>query len=229
MPYTYEYPRPALTVDCVVFGVDEEGLKLLLVQRGHEPFKDCWALPGGFVDMAETTDAAALRELSEETGTQEVYLEQLYTFSAVDRDPRERVVSVAYYALVKPSDLSIEAGSDAKDVRWFNARELPTLAFDHKEIVQVGLSRLAGKVRYMPVGFELLPKKFTLGQLQKMYEYILGRSLDKRNFRRAFLKMGILEALEEYQTGVAHRPSQLFRFNRREYQRLVKAGFSFEI
>lgn len=229
MSYTYQRPRAALTVDCVVFGVDEEGLKLLLVQRRHDPFRDCWALPGGFVGMEETTDQAALRELSEETGTRDVYLEQLYTFSGVDRDPRERVVSVAYYALVAPSDLKIRAGSDTKDVRWFHARELPELAFDHRDIVRVGLERLAGKVRYQPVGFELLPKKFTLSQLQRMYEHILGHSLDKRNFRRSFLKTGVLEALEEYQTGVAHRPSQLFRFNRGEYQRLMKAGSSFEV
>lgn len=229
MPYTYDYPRPTLTVDCVVFGVDEEGLKLLLIQRGHDPYKDCWALPGGFVEIDETTDHAALRELQEETGTRDIYLEQLYTFSAVDRDPRQRVVSVAYYALVKPSDLRVQAGSDAQDVRWFNARELPQLAFDHKHIVTVGLERLAGKVRYVPIGFELLPEKFTLGQLQSLYEHILGRTLDKRNFRRSFLKMGVLDALDEYQTGVAHRPSQLFSFNHDEYQRLVKAGFSFEI
>lgn len=229
MPFTYEYPRPSVTVDCVMFGVDEDGLKVLLIQRADDPFAGQWALPGGFVDMNETTEEAARRELAEETGVQNQYLEQLYTFSRVDRDPRNRVISVAYYALVQPHQLTVAAGDDAAAAQWFPARRHPKLAFDHKDIVAVALTRLEAKVRYQPLGFELLPKKFTLGALQGLYEQVLGRELDKRNFRRAILKMGILEELEEREEGVSHRPSRLYRFNRLEYRRQVKEGFNFEI
>lgn len=227
MSYTYKYPRPALTVDCVVFATYEEGLRVLLIRRGEEPFAGDWALPGGFVRTEETTEEAARRELEEETGLKSAYLEQLYTFSRVDRDPRERVVSVAYYALVKPSALS--AGSDARSAEWIDGTRLPPLAFDHDEILEVALTRLRAKIRYQPIGFELLPQKFTLGQLQRLYETILGRALDKRNFRRSFLRMGVLQALDEMEAGVAHRPSQLYRFDRAEYRRLLKQGFNFEV
>lgn len=227
MAHIYDYPRPALTVDCVVFGVEDDQLKVLLIERALPPFAGHWALPGGFVRMMETTDEAARRELSEETGLSNVFLEQLYTFSRVDRDPRERIVSVAHYALVRSS--VVQAGSDASEARWFDVRELPQLAFDHGDIVEVALERLRAKVRYQPIGFELLPGKFTLGQLQRLYECILGRELDKRNFRRAFLRMSILEELDELQDGVSHRPSRYYRFDRAEYKRLVKRGFNFEI
>ena len=201
----------------------------MLIKRRDEPFADAWALPGGFVDMEETTEVAARRELEEETGVKDLFLEQLYTFSGVDRDPRGRVISIAYFALVKPSELELKAGDDAKEAAWFDTEKLPRLAFDHKEIVKTARLRLEGKVRYQPIGFELLPRKFTLGELQRMYQYILGRELDKRNFRRAILKMGILDELDEKQAGVSHRPSRLYRFNKSEYKRLVKAGFNFEI
>ena len=224
-----KYPRPSVTVDCCVFGVDEEGLKLMLIKRRTEPFEDCWALPGGFVGIEETTDTAARRELEEETGAKDLFLEQLYTFSTVDRDPRGRVISVAYFALVKPDSIQIRVGHEAKEVGWFGARDLPDLAFDHESIVSTALQRLVGKVRYQPIGFELLPQKFTLSHLQKIYEVILGRELDKRNFRRAVLKMGILNALDEKESGVPHRPSQLFRFDQAEYERLLQKGFSFEL
>jgi 8-oxo-dGTP diphosphatase len=227
MSYTYEYPRPALSVDCVVFATYEAGLRVLLIRRGEEPFGGSWALPGGFVRMAETTEEAARRELEEETSLRSAFLEQLYTFSRVDRDPRERVVSVAYYALVKPS--ALQAGSDAKSAEWIDVVSLPALAFDHNEIFSVALERLRAKIRYQPIGFELLPQKFTLGQLQRLYETILGRELDKRNFRRSFLRMGVLQAMDEMEQGVAHRPSKLFRFDRAEYRRLLKRGFNFEI
>lgn len=227
MAYTYEYPRPALTVDCVVFGAAEDGLKLLLIERAMEPFKGRYALPGGFVNMDETTEEAARRELEEETGLKASFLEQLYTFSRVDRDPRERVVSVAYFALVRPS--AVIGGDDAASASWFDATELPPLAFDHDEIVSVALARLRAKVRYQPIGFELLPSKFTLGQLQRLYENILDRALDRRNFRKAILRMGILDELDEVEEGVSHRPPRLYRFNRAEYTRLLKRGFNFEI
>lgn len=229
MSATYEYPRPALTVDCVVFGLDEDELEVLLVRRALEPFAGRWALPGGFVHVDESLDEAARRELQEETGLDRVFLEQLYTFGAVDRDPRERVVTVAYYALVKLSDHKVKAATDATDAAWFAISDLPELAFDHPEIFELALTRLRGKLRYQPIGFELLPKKFTLTQLQRMYEVILERSLDKRNFRKKILAMDLLVELDEVQKDVAHRAARLYKFDDRRYKKLVKQGFSFEI
>lgn len=230
--YKYKYPRPALTVDGVVFGLDmEKGLKLLLIERKKDPFKGQWALPGGFVDrMDESVDDAIRRELEEETNVTGLYLEQLYTFGAPDRDPRERVVSVAYYALVKPSDLNVQAGSDAQKAKWFSVKRLPPLAFDHRNIVKVGLERVRAKVRYQPIGFELLPEKFTLRQLQTMYEHILGRELDKRNFRKKFLSLGVLTEHDEYvSSDVGGRRAQLYSFDRTKYRALTRQGFNFEV
>src|SRR5215472_17532149 len=187
MPYTYQYPRAALTVDCVVFGFDGGDLKVLLIQRALEPFKGRWALPGGFVRVDETLDDAARRELAEETGLKNVFLEQLYSFGKVDRDPRERVVSVAYYALVKLQDYRARAATDAANAKWFPVSGLPQLAFDHANILETALARLEGKVRYQPIGFELLPQKFTLSQLQHLYEAVLGAANDKRNFSKKVL------------------------------------------
>lgn len=229
MNHSYEFPRPALTVDCVVFGLDEDELEVMLIRRGLEPFAGRWALPGGFVRLDETLDEAARRELEEETGLRKVYLEQLYTFGAVDRDPRERVVTVAYYALVKLSDHKIRAATDAADAAWFSLSDLPDLAFDHAHILEVALERLKSKVRYQPIGFELLPRKFTLTQLQRMYEIILDRPLDKRNFRKKILGMELLIELDEVQKDVAHRAARLYKFDDRHYRKLVKQGFSFEI
>jgi 8-oxo-dGTP diphosphatase len=229
MPHTYEYPRPALTVDCVVFGLDEQDLKVLLVRRGLPPFEGRWALPGGFVRMEETLDDAARRELREETGLKDVYLEQLYTFGDVRRDPRGRVVSVAYYALVNLADHSVQAATDASDAAWFAASDLPRLAFDHDRILDAASQRLKGKVRYQPIGFELLPEKFTLSQLQRLYETVLERPLDKRNFRKKILSMGVLVETDEVQQDVAHRAARLYRFDEEKYRRLRKKGFNFEI
>src|SRR5882672_10222447 len=172
--YCYQYPRAALTVDCVVFGFDGGELKVLLIQRGIEPFKGRWALPGGFVRVDETLDDAARRELEEETGLKSIFLEQLYTFGTLNRDPRERVVSVAYYALVKLSDHRARAATDAADAEWFPISKVPKLAFDHANILATALARLKAKVRYEPIGFELLPSRFTLSQLQHLYEAVLG-------------------------------------------------------
>ncbi len=227
--HTYEYPRAALTVDCVVFGLDEGELKVLLIQRGLEPFKGLWALPGGFVRVTETLDEAARRELAEEAGLTEVFLEQLYTFGEVNRDPRERVVSVAYSALVKLAAHKAAAASDASDARWFPVSQIPRLAFDHGTILEAGLTRLQGKVRYQPVGFELLPRKFTLSQLQHLYEAILETKLDKRNFRKKVLSFGLLVPLKETQMTGRHRPAQLFRFDADKYEKLKKRGFNFEV
>jgi len=229
MPFTYEYPRASLTVDCVVFGLDEQDLKVMLIQRGLPPFEGKWALPGGFVRLDETLDEAAQRELEEETGLSKVFLEQLYTFSDVDRDPRERVVSVAYYALVNLRDHQVHAATDARDAGWFGVHDVPSLAFDHAEILSLALERLRGKLRYQPVGFELLPRKFTLSELQHLYELVLERTLDKRNFRKRVLAMDLLEETDEVQQDVAHRAARLYRFDERKYRRLAKAGFHFEL
>ena len=229
MPHTYEYPRPALTVDCVVFGFDEAELKVLLIQRGLEPFKGRWALPGGFVRVDETLEDAARRELEEEAGLKQVFLEQLYTFGAVKRDPRERVVSVAYYALVKLAAHQTKAATDAADAQWFALSQTPKLAFDHADILATGLHRLKAKVRYEPIGFELLPPKFTLSQLQRLYEAVLEVELDKRNFRKKVLSYDLLVPLKEQQLTGRHRPAQLFRFDVEKYEKLRKRGFNFEL
>lgn len=229
MPVTYDYARPALTVDCVVFGLDDEDLKVLLIQRDLEPFAGCWALPGGFVHVDESLDDAARRELREEAGLTRVYLEQLYTFGAVDRDPRERVVTVAYCALVNISEHPPHAASDARGAAWFPVLDPPTLAFDHAKILQTAHERLKGKVRYQPIGFELLPERFTLSQLQRLYETILERPLDKRNFRRKVLAMDFLSETDQIQQDVSHRAARLYRFDEAKYRRLVKKGFLFEL
>ena len=230
MTYTYQYSRPNLAVDCVVFGLDEPNeLKVMLIRRSLPPFQDQWALPGGFVRIDESVDAAARRELQEETGLQDVFLEQLYTFGAIDRDPRERVVTIAYYALVNLKEHSIEAATDASEAAWFAITQLPALAFDHNKIVARAIERLKGKVRYEPIGFELLPKKFTLSQLQTLYETVLGVSLDKRNFRKKILKMGLLIELDETQTDVAHRAGRLYQFDESMYRQLKEKGFNFEL
>lgn len=229
MPYTYQYPRAALTVDCVVFGFDGGDLKVLLIQRALEPFKGRWALPGGFVRVSETLEDAARRELEEETGLKNVFLEQLYSFGKIERDPRERVVSVAYYALVKLSDHKARAATDAVNAKWFPVSKVPRLAFDHADILAVARNRLTGKVRYQPIGFELLPSRFTLSQLQSLYEAVLETRLDKRNFRKKVLSFGLLVPLKETQMTGRHRPAQLFRFDAEKYEKLKQRGFNFEL
>jgi 8-oxo-dGTP diphosphatase len=229
MAVSYEHPRPALTVDCVVFGLDEAELKVLLVQRELEPFRGRWALPGGFVRIDEGLEEAARRELAEEAGVRPAFLEQLYTFGAPDRDPRERVVTVAYVALVRRAQHVPHAATDASDAAWFAAGAPPRLAFDHERILEVALERLRGKLRYQPIGFDLLPQKFTLSQLQGLYETILEQRLDKRNFRKKILATGLLDELDELEEGVAHRAARLYRFDRRRYEALRRKGWSFDL
>lgn len=229
MTVTYPFHRAALTVDCVVFGLDERDLKVMLIRRALPPFRGKWALPGGFVRLDETLEQAARRELQEETGLEKVFLEQLYTFGAIDRDPRERVVTVAWYALVRLSNHRVKAATDACDAAWFALDVLPQLAFDHAQILQAAYRRLQSKVRYEPLGFELLPIKFTLTQLQTLYEIILGRALDKRNFRKKILSLGVLQELDEVETDVAHRAARLYRFDQQQYREKIKRGVNFEI
>lgn len=229
MTFSYKFARAALTVDCVVFGLDQSDLKVMLIQRDLAPFRGRWALPGGFVRLDETLEEAARRELREETGLEKVFLEQLYTFGAIDRDPRERVVTVAWYALVRLSDHRVKAATDARDAAWYGMQELPSLAFDHDEILKQAYHRLQNKVQYEPIGFELLPVKFTLTQLQNLYEIILNRSLDKRNFRKKILSLDVLEELDEVEADVAHRAARLYRFNLKRYREMVKTGVHFEI
>jgi 8-oxo-dGTP diphosphatase len=229
MTFTYAYARPALTVDIVVFAFDQDVLRVMLIERGLPPFEGQWALPGGFVHLDETLDQAAARELQEETGLTDIYLEQLYTFGEVRRDPRERVVTVAYYALVNLAGHAVKASTDARSAGWFAVDELPTLAFDHQKILNAALDRLCGKLRYQPIGFELLPERFTLRQLQQLYETVLGRPLDKRNFRKKVLSMGILKETNEIEHDVAHRAARLYRFDKRAYDRLTRQGFNFEL
>lgn len=227
MTQTYKYPRPAITADSVVFALDKEDLKVLLIQRGQEPFRGQWALPGGFAEVGESLEDTARRELGEETGLKNVFLEQLYTFSTPERDPREHVITVAYYALVNRADHKIHASTDASNAAWFRIDDIPTLAFDHDQILTTARKRLQGKISYQPIGFELLPEKFPLRMLQSVYEKILDRVLDKRNFRKKILRMGILQELNEIETDVSHRAARLYRFNKQEYERKVGQGFNF--
>ena len=210
--HTYDYPRPAVTVDIIIFTLRESRLQVLLVQRAHPPFESAWALPGGFVQMDESLEAAASRELEEETGVREAYLEQLYTYGEPERDPRGRVITVAYYALL-PRDAPIrqEGGSDARQAQLFPLEALPKLAFDHAEILHYALRRLRYKLEYSAAGFELLPDEFTLSEIQHTYEMILGEQLDKRNFRRRILQAGVIEKTGHLRTGEG-RPAQLYRY-----------------
>ena len=227
--YHYEYERPALATDCVIFGFDGGELKLLLIERKKEPFKNKWSLPGGFVFMDETTEECAKRILSEKAGIKNVFVEQLYTFSELDRDPRERIVSVSYFALLNKQQYEVIAGRDTLKAEWFELSKLPKLAFDHNKILKMAFQRLKGKVSYQPIGFELLDEKFTLTQLQALYEAILENEIDKRNFRKKILGMGFLKALNEKEKNVARKAAQYYSFDKKTYKDLTQKGFHFEL
>lgn len=220
-------PTPHLvTVDTCIFTIRQDKLHVLLVKRANAPFKGAWAIPGGFVEPKESLEDAALRELSEETGLESVYLEQLYTFGEPNRDPRGRVITAAYFALIAP-DRALTAGSDAADAAWHAMDALPRLAFDHDKILTYALDRLRNKLEYTTVGFQLLPEKFTLTQLQQVYEAILGRELDKRNFRRKMELLDILKPLDEFRTEGLRRPAQLYKFSARSFEKLKDKGILF--
>ncbi|QDV04620.1 Bifunctional NMN adenylyltransferase/Nudix hydrolase [Planctomycetes bacterium Poly30] len=229
MSYSYEYPRPSVTVDAVVFGYDAGELRVLLIERGEEPFRGAWALPGGFVGLDEDLDAAARRELREETGIEPVLLEQLRAFGTRGRDPRGHTVTVAFVALVKLGDHSVQAATDAADARWFPANDPPALAFDHAAILQCARAHMIEAVRTRPVGFDLLPAQFSQTDLQKLVESVLGEELDKRNFRKKLHALGLLLPTGEYETGVPRRAAQLYRFDAARYASLLKEGFQFRL
>ena len=214
-----------VTVDVVIFTIQEGVLKVLLIKRRIAPFLGQNAIPGGFVHEDEDLDRAALRELKEETGVTDVYLEQLYSFGKPGRDPRGRVITVAYFALISP-DRKLTAGSDAAAAAWYPIDDLPRLAFDHAAILNYALERLRNKLEYTTVGFQLLPEKFTLTELQEVYEAILGRELDKRNFRRKMSALRILKPLPEHRHG-GQRPAQLYRFVAARFEKLKDKGILF--
>ena len=224
--YTYDYPRPAVTTDCVIFGYDGKELKVLLIERGIEPFKGCWAFPGGFLNMDEDALAGARRELKEETGLENAFIEQFHTFSEPGRDPRGRVITVAHYALVKIQE--VEGGDDAAQARWFPIGEVPPLAFDHDRILRMAMSRLKEKIHFEPVGFELLPDVFTMPQLQNLYEAILEVHFDRRNFASKMLKLGILEDTGDRPAGASSGIPVSYRFNKEKYNELKAKGFRLE-
>lgn len=215
-----------VTVDIVIFTVRETNLQVLLVRRGVPPFEGQYAIPGGFILEGESLEQAAKRELQEETGVHNVFLEQLYSFGDPARDPRGRIITVAYYALISSERNSLAAGSDASEARWFPMSELPTLAFDHKQILEYALERLRNKLEYTTVGFQLLPEKFTLGELQSVYETILGRKLDKRNFRRKIDLLGVLKPLREWQRA-GRKPARFYRFSSERFEKLKDKGILF--
>jgi 8-oxo-dGTP diphosphatase len=215
-----------LTVDIVIFTIEQGALKVLLVKRGIEPFAGQYAIPGGFVLENESLDQAAMRELREETGVTEVYLEQLYSFGDPKRDPRGRVVTIAYYALISAEHSQLRAGSDAAAAAWFAVDAVPDLAFDHAKILTYALERLRNKLEYTTVGFQLLPEKFSLSELQEVYEVILGKKLDKRNFRRKLALLKILKPTSEYRRD-GRKPARLYRFVAAKFEKLKDKGILF--
>jgi len=224
--FCYKYPHPAVATDCVIFGFDGNDINVLLIERGIEPFKGLWAFPGGFMRIDESAEQCALRELREETSLEVKHIEQLQAFTAVKRDPRERVVSIAFYALVQLKD--VLGGDDAARAQWFPIHSVPGLAFDHDRILRVATERLREKLCFEPVGFDLLPEVFTMGQLQRLYEAILDVCFDRRNFAKKILKLDLLieegDRPENAPTRIPHR----YRFNKAKYDELKKKGFKLE-
>lgn len=221
-----------VAVDAVVFGYSKEnGVSILLIKRKYEPFKGSWAIPGGFVLDNESLENAVARELQEETGVKINYLEQLYTFGDPNRDPRTRILSVAYFGLVKSNQFEkLKATTDAEAAEWFNFKHLPKLAFDHKKILTIAIERLRGKIVYQPIGFELLDIKFPFSDFEHLYSTLLDRPIDRRNFKKKVMSLGILDELDEKtKSNGAGRPGNLFQFNKKTYNKLLKEGMHFEV
>lgn len=215
--YYYKYPHPAITTDSVVFGFDGKTLNVLLIERGGEPYKGCWAIPGGFIHIDETIEDGAMRELKEETSVDNLYLEQFHVFSAVDRDPRERVITVAFFALVRKSDYHVIGGDDAVKAEWFTIGNLPELAFDHREIILMARERLQEKLRTEPLAFKLLDEKFVMSELQNLYEVINETTYDRRNFARKMISTGFLQDCGPSPLPLHNRIPQLFSFKEEAY------------
>lgn len=224
--YCYKYPHPSVTTDCVIFGFDGSKLKVLLIERGIEPYKGMWAFPGGFLNMEESAEERALRELQEETGLTGAYIEQFHTFTDPKRDPRERVITIAYYALVRIQD--VKGGDDAAKAQWFALDEIPHLAFDHDMILSMAKSRLRERIHFQPIGFELMPEKFTMKDLQELYESILGVRFERSNFAKKMLHYELVEQLEETVWPTPKREARLYRFNKKNYEEFKKKGFQLE-
>lgn len=224
--YCYEYPHPAVTTDCVIFGFDGSRLNVLFIRRGNEPYFGAWAFPGGFVKIDESAETGARRELMEETSLSTAYLEQFHTYSDPDRDSRERVITIAYMALVKLSE--VKGGDDAREARWFPIDEVPHLAFDHDLILRDALAHLRERIHFHPIGYELLPEKFTIKQLQSLYEAVLGIHFDRRNFAKKMLHLEILTQLDETVWPTPKREAFLYRFNLDKYNELKRRGFRLE-
>lgn len=246
--YCYKYPHPAVTTDCVIFGFDGTKLKVLLIERGIEPYKGRWAFPGGFLNMEENAEHGALRELQEETGLTGAYIKQFHTFSEPSRDPRERVISIAYYALVRIQD--VKGGDDAAKAQWFALDEVPQLAFDHDQILRKAQQELRCQIHFEPIGFELLPEQFTMKCLQQLYEAILDVKFDRRNFYNKMLHLGLLNQIEEqpqeddekcyhkkfgpieidasFKRTPSRRDAILYSFNKEKYDEMKHKGFRLE-
>ena len=218
-----------LSIDTVIFGYSDNELKVLLIKRDFEPCRDMYALPGGFVLKNEELNHAAKRILSDHTGVKNLYLEQVQAFGELDRFPLRRVITIAYYALVKIDDYELTLGNEVSEAKWFSINEIPELPFDHKRILDFCFNQLKSKIRQEPIGVNLLPKKFSLTEFQKLYEAILETELDKRNFRKKLLKMNLLVDLNEKQQNVSHRAAKLYKFDERAYQDLKTKGFNFDI
>ena len=224
--YCYKYPHPAVTTDCVIFGFDGSELQVLLIERGIEPFKGKWAFPGGFLNMDETAGEGAMRELKEETGLENAYIEQFNTYSEPGRDPRERVITIAHYALVRIQE--VKGGDDAAKAQWFPIDEVPQLAFDHDKILRDAMRKLRERIHFEPIGFELLPEKFTMRDLQILYESILGVKFDRRNFAKKMMHYELLNQLDETVRPTAKRDALLYSFNKENYELFKKKGFQLE-
>ena len=222
LKYHYKYPHPSVTTDCVVFGYDGLRLNVLLIERGADPFKGHWAFPGGFLNIDESAQQGAKRELFEETGLREAYLRQFHTFSAVNRDPRERVISIAYYALVRISE--VKGGDDAAKAQWLPLDSVPPLAFDHDMMLRMAIKELRRQIHFEPIGIELLPEKFTMTQLRHLYEAILNKKCNHRHFSTEMLKTGLLTQLNETKAA-NNKATSLYKFNREKYNQMIKNGF----
>ena len=226
---SHNHFKAAVTVDNVIFGFDGKALKVLLIYRGAEPYKDRWALPGDFVPLDENLNQSAIHVLRSLTGLDNIYMEQVHAFGDVNRHPFGRVFTIAYYALIKVEDYQVQASSWVEEAAWFPINEIPELPFDHMEILEFAKQQLRNKIRTQPIGFELLPKHFTLTQIQELYEAVLEREFDTRNFRKKLLSMNLISETGYRQTDVSHRPAMLYKYDTKRYNRFLERGFSFDI